>query len=121
MKSTLLPVALLWGTIGLAVPAWAELSQLSTLDEPAQPSPLDQSVQPSASDLLLPEEKITEPFEYDTDALDRLSTQINHSVEVEDEISVQTIRYPQERHTSDGVVIINSDGNVVGGREIPLR
>lgn len=104
----LLAVAAGLSAIELADPAWAE------------PMP------GGATDLLIPEVETTAPFVYDPDELDQLSTQINHSVSVDDQSSVPIIRTSQDFNapdftTPDGVVIINSGGNVAGTREIPFR
>lgn len=111
MKFDLLPVLLAvaagLSAIGLATPAWAE------------------PLQGGATDLLIPEAETTEAFEYEPDELERLSTQINHSISVDHQSPV-IIRTSQDFNapdftTPDGVVIINSGGNVAGGREIPFR
>lgn len=106
--SVLLAVAAGLSAIGLAAPAWAE------------------PIQGGATDLLIPEVETTAPFAYDLDELDQLSTQINHSVSVDSQSPVPIVRTSQDFNapdftTPDGVVIINSGGNVAGGREIPFR
>jgi hypothetical protein len=79
--------------------------------------------QGSASDLRLSEEETIEPFEYDSDELDQLSTQINHSVDV-DAHSPQRIRVTRPSEDFDlpsNLVIIDSNNNPAVGREVPIR
>lgn len=102
MKYTLFLVIVL-GTIGLAAPTWAEVTETE------------------AKDLLIPETEAPEAFAFDADDLDQLSTQINHGISVDSENSGQPFRPLQNLDLPDELVIINSNGNFATGREIRLR
>lgn len=117
MTFTLFPVSARLGAMYLSAIVGAIGLGAITLTSPVGA----ESVEAGARDLLLPEEK-TEPFEYNTDDLDQLSTQINHSVEGDREVPIRVIRNSQDTNapTSDAGLIINSDG-VVGAGEVSPR
>jgi len=102
MKYTL-AFAILLGTIGLSAPSWAEQAEAQ------------------AKDLLIPETETTETFSFNAEDLDQLSTEINYSITIDNEGTAQPFRSLQNLDLPDELVIINSNGNLAGGREIPLR
>ncbi|WAL62318.1 hypothetical protein [Thermocoleostomius sinensis] len=78
--------------------------------------------QGSASDLRLAEEATIEPFEFNAEELDQLSTQINHSVntDMSQTQQVQILRRSQELEPPSNRIVIDSSNNPATSREAPL-
>lgn len=91
----------------------------TTLTMPVAAEP----IQGSASDLRLAEEETIEAFEFNSDELDQLSTQINHSVDIDAHSPqrIRVLRPSQEFELPSNLVIIDSNSTPTVDREAPLR